>query len=176
MSKRRTTHECHMLIKSSRQRFIGGVLDMEWILYISALIVAISFFILVLFVGKTLKTVNKTLENVSGTLSNLEKQMEGVSKETEELLHKTNKLAEDIQHKSESLNYVVDAVKGVGETIHQFNGSIKKASNAVMNKVEKNEEKVAQVLQWSQIVMELKEKWDEMKKRKKNKEQVKMFD
>ena len=43
--------------------------------------------------------------------------MEGVTKETTELLHKTNRLAEDIEHKAEKLNTVVDAVKGVGESV-----------------------------------------------------------
>lgn len=106
--------------------------------------------------------------------------MEGISKETEELLHKTNQLADDLQQKSSSLNHVVTAVKGVGETIHEFNRSLKKTTNSVVEKVEKNEGKMTQLLQWSQIAFEIKEKWDEMKKRKRNKENenehVRMFD
>jgi uncharacterized protein YoxC len=153
---------------------------MEWILYVSALIFAISFLVLVIFIGKTLKTFNKTLQDVSTTLNGLEKQLEGISKETEELLHKTNQLADDLQQKSSSLNHVVTAVKGVGETIHEFNRSLKKTTNSVVEKVEKNEGKMTQLLQWSQIAFEIKEKWDEMKKRKRNKENenehVRMFD
>ncbi|MDX5476523.1 MAG: DUF948 domain-containing protein, partial [Bacillaceae bacterium] len=98
------------------------------LLYVSALIVAIAFFVLVIYVSKTLKSVQGTLDQVAGTLGGIEKQMQGITTETEQLLHKTNVLMEDIQDKSEQLNSVVVAVKDVGTSIQGFNHSVQRLS------------------------------------------------
>src|SRR5690606_34845553 len=77
----------------------------------------------------------------------------GITSETTELLNKTNKLAEDIQEKSEKLNSVVDAVKGVGESVSGFNSSIMRVSDSITTEAERNSDKIAQVVQWSNVVL-----------------------
>ncbi|WP_102274233.1 DUF948 domain-containing protein [Cytobacillus massiliigabonensis] len=140
---------------------------MQIILYLSIAVIAIAFLILVIYLSKTLKSLQVTLDSVSKTLIGLEKQLDGVTRETAELLHKTNALAEDIQHKSESLNSVVVAVKDVGDTVRSFNGSIQKVTASVNNQFEENKDKIAAVVQWSQIFLEMKDKW-KMRKQKEN--------
>jgi uncharacterized protein YoxC len=140
---------------------------LEIILYLSAAVAAIAFFILVLFIGRTLKSLQITLDSVSKTLDGLEQQLNGVTRETTELLHKTNNLAEDIQKKSESLNSVVDAVKEVGTSIKKFNGTIQTVASSVDKQVEQNKDKVSQVIQWSNVLLELKDKWNAKKKQSK---------
>ncbi|TCJ04614.1 DUF948 domain-containing protein [Cytobacillus praedii] len=132
---------------------------MQIILYLSIAVIAIAFLILVIYLSKTLKSLQVTLDSVSKTLVGLEKQLDGVTRETTELLHKTNALAEDIQHKSENLNSVVVAVKDVGDTVRSFNGSIQKVTASVNNQFEENKDKIAAVVQWSQIFLEMKDKW-----------------
>ena len=83
----------------------------------------------------------------------LETNLQNMTKETAELLHKTNDLAEDIQAKSEKLNTVVDAVKNVGTSVNGFNHSIQRLTTSVTSEVEKNEEKIAQVVQWSNVFL-----------------------
>lgn len=138
---------------------------MQIILYLSIAVIAIAFLILVIYLSKTLKSLQVTLDSVSKTLVGLEKQLDGVTRETTELLHKTNALAEDIQHKSENLNSVVIAVKDVGDTVRSFNGSIQKVTTSVNSQFEENKDKIAAVVQWSQIFLEMKDKW---KMRKQN--------
>lgn len=133
--------------------------SLEIILYLSAALAAIAFFILVLFIGRTLKSLQTTLDGVSKTLAGLEQQLDGVTRETTDLLHKTNALAEDIQHKSESLNSVVDAVKDVGTTIKKFNGSINKITTSVDQQIEESKDKVSQIVQWTNVLFELRDKW-----------------
>lgn len=135
------------------------VLFLEIILYLSAAVAAIAFFVLVIYIGRTLKSLQGTLDSVSKTLVGLEQQLEGVTRETTDLLHKTNALAEDIQYKSESLNSVVDAVKDVGTTIKKFNQSIQNVTSSVNKQVDQNKDKMSQVIQWSNILLELKDKW-----------------
>ncbi|WP_071393808.1 DUF948 domain-containing protein [Bacillus tuaregi] len=136
------------------------------ILYLSAALIAIAFFILVIYLSKTLKSVQGTLDNVSKTLSGLEQQLDGVTKETTILLHKTNELASDVQKKAEDLNSVVDAVKDVGESVKKFSGSIQSITHSMNHQLEENKDKMAQVVQWSNIILELKDKWQERKHKK----------
>ncbi len=145
------------------------MLLLQIILYLSIAVIAIAFLILVIYLSKTLKSLQVTFDSVSKTLVGLEKQLDGVTRETTELLHKTNALAEDIQHKSENLNSVVVAVKDVGETVRSFNGSIQKVTTSVNNQFEENKDKIAAVVQWSQIFLEMKDKW---KMRKQNSNQI----
>ncbi|PLR98175.1 DUF948 domain-containing protein [Bacillus sp. T33-2] len=132
---------------------------MEIILYLSVAVIAVAFFILVMYLAKTLKSLQTTLDSVSHTLAGLEQQLDGVTRETTMLLHKTNTLADDIQKKSESLNGVVNAVKDVGNSVHRFNQTINNVQNLVDRQIDKNKDKITQVVQWSNVFLELKEKW-----------------
>ncbi|SEM38984.1 Uncharacterized protein YoxC, contains an MCP-like domain [Mesobacillus persicus] len=136
---------------------------MELILYLSAALAAIAFFILVIYLAKTLKSLQATLNSVAHTLTGLEKQLDGVTRETTELLHKTNTLAEDIQQKSENLNSVVIAVKDVGSSVQRFNHTIQNITAKVEQQVDKNQDKISQVVQWSNVFLELKERWQARK-------------
>lgn len=136
---------------------------MQIILYLSIALIAIAFLVLVIYLAKTLKSLQETLSGVSGTLRGLEKQLDAVMGETHLLLQKTNALAEDIHQKSKDLNSVVVAVKDVGTTIAGFNGTIKNITTSVDQTVEESKEKVAQIIQWSNILLELKDKWQARK-------------
>ena len=136
---------------------------MEIILYLSAALAAIAFFILVIYLSKTLKALQITLDSVSKTLVDVEKQMQGLTKESTLLLNKTNALAEDLQKKSENLNVVVDAVKEVGGTVKGFNTSLQKVSSKVEQELDQNQEKITQVVQWGSAVLELRDLWRKKK-------------
>lgn len=145
---------------------IGGEYYLSLILYLSVAVIAAAFLILVIYLSRTLNSMGKTLDSVSKTLENLEKQLDGVTSETTMLLHTTNDLASDIQQKTESLNSVVDAVKGVGDSVRKFNASLRSITNEVELKTEENKDKIAQVVQWSNIMLELKDKWQTKKEKK----------
>jgi uncharacterized protein YoxC len=139
---------------------------MEIILYLSVALIAVAFMVLVIYLARTLKALQGTLTSVSTTLVGLEKQLNGVTKETTELLQKTNALADDIQDKTERLTSVVDAVKDVGTTVSKFNGTLKNLTSSFDIQVEQNKEKVSQIVQWSNVILELKDKWTERKQPK----------
>lgn len=136
---------------------------MENLLYIAAIIAAIAFLVLCISLAVTLFSVKKTLNNVVGILEGLDTNLQNVTKETADLLHKTNELAEDIQQKSVKLNTVVDAVKDVGSSVSGLNQSIQRITSSVTSEVEKNEEKIAQVVQWSNVILSVRDKWKERK-------------
>jgi uncharacterized protein YoxC len=136
---------------------------MQIILYLSVALIAIAFFVLVIFLSTTLKSFQVTLTSVSKTLTGLEKQLDGVTAETTILLQKTNALADDIKQKTDRLNSVVEAVKDVGTTVTKFNGTLQNITQTVDMQVEESKEKISQIVQWSNIVLELKDKWQARK-------------
>ncbi|HSI66827.1 MAG TPA: DUF948 domain-containing protein [Planococcus sp. (in: firmicutes)] len=138
---------------------------MDWtiLLYIAAIVAAVGFLILCIALAMTFNSLKNTLKEVSGTVSGLENQLQGVTLETTNLLHKTNELAEDIQDKSVKLNSVVDAVRGVGNSVNDLNSSVRRITTTVSTHVEQNEEKIAQVVQWGNVAMGIRDKWKERK-------------
>ncbi|OLO40214.1 hypothetical protein BTR23_06880 [Alkalihalophilus pseudofirmus] len=138
------------------------------IVYISVAVVAVAFFILVLYLVQTLKSATKTLNNVADTVSSLEKQLQGVTKETEFLLQKTNRLADDIHEKSQSLNTMFDSVKDLGQSVQTVNDSLKKVSNTVARQSEQQSAQVAQAVQWGNAAIDLYSKWKEKKQQHPN--------
>ncbi|MFP5114559.1 DUF948 domain-containing protein [Bacillaceae bacterium C204] len=139
---------------------------MQIILYLSVALIAIAFFVLVIFLSTTLKSFQVTLTSVSKTLDGLEKQLEGVTAETTILLQKTNALADDLKQKSESLTSVVESVKDVGTTVTKFNGTLQNITKNVDKQVEESKEKISQIVQWSNVILELRDKWQLRKQQK----------
>lgn len=125
------------------------------ILYIAALIVAVAFAVLVVFLVKTLKSTERTLDNVADTLEGLETQMLGITTETTILLQHTNKLADDINHKSAQLNGLFDGIKGIGKTVEEFNDSLNAISRNITREAGKDSEKASQALKWGIAVVEM---------------------
>ena len=89
----------------------------------------------------------------------VEGQVQGITRETTDLLHKANRLTEDIQGKVERLNSVVDGVKGIGDSVQNLNGSVDRVTNSITHNISQNEDKISQVVQWSNVQMEIVDKW-----------------
>ncbi|WP_414052349.1 DUF948 domain-containing protein [Macrococcus animalis] len=140
---------------------------MEWILPIAGLIAAIAFLVLCIFLGLTLMSVKKNLDHVAKTLDGVEGQIQGITRESTDLLHKTNRLAEDVQVKSAKLNTVVDAVSGIGSTVQNLNSSVDNVTTLITHNISQNEDKISQVVQWSNVAMEVADKW-QMRKQRRN--------
>ncbi|MGV3244225.1 DUF948 domain-containing protein [Staphylococcus sp. 11261D007BR] len=132
---------------------------MEWILPIAGIIAAIAFLILCIGIVVVLVSVKKNLDHVAKTLDGVEGQVQGITRESTDLLHKANRLTEDIQDKSERLNSVVNAVKGIGDSIQTLNGSVDRVTHSITHNISQNEDKISQVVQWSNVAMEIADKW-----------------
>jgi uncharacterized protein YoxC len=124
-------------------------------LYIAALIVAVSFAVLVVYLVATLKASQRTLDNVAGTIGDLEKQMNSITKETTELLIKTNELADDVSQKSARLDGIFDGAKGIGQTVKEFNDSLNRVSSGIMRGAAANQEKASQAVKWATAIMDI---------------------
>jgi uncharacterized protein YoxC len=135
------------------------------ILYLSVALIAISFFLLVVYIARTLVVLQETIRRLTATIDSLEKQMQGITSETTQLLKKTNMLANDVQQKIEGLNSIVRAVSDVSSTVQSFNQSLQQISTSVTKQVETHQEKVVKVMQWGNAFLEIWEKWKERKQK-----------
>ena len=134
-------------------------MDWQIVLYIAAGIAAIAFLVLCVAIAVVLFSVKKNLHHVASTLDGLDGQIQGITRESTDLLHKSNRLVEDIQGKSEKLNAVVDAVQGVGYSVTNLNDSVDRVTNSITHNISQNEDKISQVVQWSNVAMEIADKW-----------------
>lgn len=154
----RRMQEFWAFCRIKKNKSLGGF-HMELVLYIAAIIAAVAFFILCVGLAVTLFSLKKTLESLTTTLAGLEGQLEGITRETTTLLTKTNSLADDISDKSQKLNTVVHAVKGIGDSVNGLNTSVQKITSSISTGMHKNEDKIAQVVQWSNVAMGIADQW-----------------
>lgn len=134
-------------------------MDWEILLYIAALIAAVAFAVLVVFLAMVLNQAKRTLSNVADTLDGFEEQMRGITSESAELLHKTNKLAEDVSDKTSRINPLVDGFKGIGESLIDFSDTLKSISHRLTTVAEQNKEQTAQAMNWGSVGLELYKKF-----------------
>ena len=50
---------------------------------------------------------------------------------------------------------MVDAVKGIGDSVQTLNGSVDRVTNSITHNISQNEDKISQVVQWSNVAMEV---------------------
>lgn len=90
---------------------------------VAALIAAIAFLILVIWIGwfltKTVKSLNQTVNQ----LSKLTDDADNLSKELEDVLGNTNQLLADVNGKAEKLDPAIQAVADVGQSVSDVNNA-----------------------------------------------------
>lgn len=141
---------------------------MDWLLPLAGIIAAVAFLVICVVLALFLMQLLKTVKGINETLDGIQGQIQGITRESTDLLHKANRLTEDIQDKSLRLNSVVDAVKGVGDSVQTLNTSVDRVTNSITHNISQNEDKISQVIQWSNVAMEVADKWQLRKDRKNN--------
>ncbi|HJF32145.1 MAG TPA: DUF948 domain-containing protein [Sporosarcina psychrophila] len=104
---------------------------MEILLYVSAIIGALSLLLIAIFVIITLKSAKQTIGEVSETLKRVETKLGGITEKSEQLMEKTNRIAEDAENKLQSLNSLSDSAKNLGNSTDHMNKSILAISEEV---------------------------------------------
>lgn len=125
------------------------------ILYIAALIFALAFAALVIFI---IASVNPILKEVKDTLAVVRQEVNNITIEVTQLLHKTNNLVEDIEGKSAKLNSVFDGVDAIGHTLNDLIQTISRISSKLTTAINKEDEKIAQVIKWGAALLKFRRK------------------
>lgn len=110
---------------------------MEILLYVSAIIAALSLLLIAVFVVITLKSAKQTIGEVSETLKRVETKLGGITEKSEQLMEKTNRIAEDAENKLQTLNSLSLSAKNLGDSTEHMNKSILAFSDEVAAPPEK---------------------------------------
>ena len=124
---------------------------------IAALIAAIAFAVLVIFVclnlsklSNVIKEVETTVQNVNKTLDVVTKDVDNLSLEVEGLLNKANTLVDDVNGKVGKTDPLFTAIGDLGLTVSDLNDSTRQmAANLVGNLSKKKTSKLDQLLEKS---------------------------
>jgi uncharacterized protein YoxC len=117
---------------------------MDFLLYASALIAALSLLLIAIFVVITLKSAKQTMGEVSETLKRVENKIGGITKQSEQLLEKTNQIAQDAEVKMKNFESLSTTAKDLTETTNYMNQSFKQISDQVANPPKKYSELMQQ--------------------------------
>lgn len=124
---------------------------------IAALIAAIAFAVLVIFVclnlsklSNVIKEVETTVQNVNKTLDVVTKDVDNLSLEVEGLLNKANTLVDDVNGKVGKTDPLFTAIGDLGLTVSDLNDSTRQmTANLVGNLSKKKTSKLDQLLEKS---------------------------
>lgn len=117
---------------------------MDFLLYASALIAALSLLLIAIFVVITLKSAKQTMGDVSETLKRVENKIGGITKQSEQLLEKTNQIAQDAELKMQNFESLSTTVKDFNKTTNYMDQSFKQISDKVANPPKKYSELMQQ--------------------------------
>jgi uncharacterized protein YoxC len=146
---------------------------------ISLAVIAIAFVLLVFFVIKTLKAVRGSLDQLNKTMVHMEQQLDEVSKESTELIRNTNQMTLDLKQKSQSLDGLFHSVENAGQAVQQVTSSFKQVSTTLSDSVqrtiskstEQKQDKVAEVIRYTTIGLNIWKKWQARKENKEHKQE-----
>lgn len=124
---------------------------MNGLLIASAIIAAVSFLLLTIFVIITLKSAKQTMADVSSTLQRVETKISGITEKSEQLMETTNNIAKDAEQKLQALDGIANSANHLGQSTYNMNHSIQQVSDKIANPPKKYEE----LMQKSTILTEV---------------------
>ena len=128
---------------------------MEFLLYASALIAALSLLVIAIFVVITLKSAKQTIGEVSETLKRVENKIGSITKQSEQLLEKTNQIAQDAEFKMQNFDSLSNTAKELTTTTNYMDQSFKQISDQVANPPKKYTELMQQATAITEVVARL---------------------
>lgn len=104
---------------------------MEFLLYSSAVIAAISLLLIAIFVIVALRNAKKTMNEVSQTMASMEKKISGITAKSDQLMERTNRLAADVESKVQQLESVAQSAQYIGQSSEHLNRSFQSISQQI---------------------------------------------
>ncbi|KPC99706.1 hypothetical protein LR69_02107 [Geobacillus sp. BCO2] len=132
---------------------------MEWMLYASAVIAALAFLLLVIYIAKTLVVLQETLRRLTEAIGHTDEQVRALSGEIQQLLHTANSVVHDVQKKVDALTGVVEAVGETGDAIRTMNRAIRQTASALLSATTAGTSKWKKILRWADGFRDGWEKW-----------------
>lgn len=104
---------------------------MDILLYISAIIAALAFLLIAVFVVITLKSTKQTMSEVSETLKRVETKVSGVATKAESLVDKTNQITQNAEQKLEAFDNLSKAAQKLDDTTNDLQASFQNVAKQI---------------------------------------------
>jgi uncharacterized protein YoxC len=101
----------------------GGI---SMLLEISAIMIALAFVALVIYLIQTLKSLNATLVVTQQTVNQLTQKVTQISAEVTDVIHSTNLVTLDVRRKMITLDFLFNSVSDIGQIVNVFTSTAKK--------------------------------------------------
>jgi len=141
---------------------------LEILLYVSALIAALSLLLIAVFVVITLKSAKQTIGEVSETLKRVETKLGGITEKSEQLMEKTNRIAEDAEKKLQTLDSLSTSAKDLGDSTNYMSQSIRQISDKVASPPQKYENLMQQATGMTELAARLYYSFKREKEKRRN--------
>lgn len=139
------------------------------LIYLSILLIAIAFLIVVVYVSIVMNRLTKTMKSLSTTLSGVEKQVQEMTPQLATTLKEADRLLDDATDKSGATESLFDSVQLLGESLQSANSAIQNSLSSLTE--EEMDEKVKPYIKgmkWSEVAVTLYERWRQHKPNQNN--------
>lgn len=141
---------------------------------LSVAVIAAAFVALTIYLIITLRSVNDSVQHVSKTLEKVQLQVDEVTRETVIMMRTTNQITEDLHKKLKQVDALFESVGDVGEAVNQVTSSMKQVSatvtksitHGVQSGVNKQQKRIDEVIQWTNVAANLWQKYQALKSNK----------
>ncbi|MCM3741789.1 DUF948 domain-containing protein [Oceanobacillus luteolus] len=139
------------------------------LIYLSVLLVAIAFLIVVIYLCFVLKRVTNTMKSLSVTLGEVEKQVQKITPELSATLKETDSLMDDVTEKVQATDSVFDSVQLLGESIQSANTAFQNSfGNLTDEEMDKKVKPFIEGIKWSEVGLTLFNQWKSKKPNDRN--------
>jgi uncharacterized protein YoxC len=132
------------------------------IFYLSILLIAIAFAVVVVYIAVVLHRISKTMKTVGFTLDKTEKEVEAMLPHIRETIHQTDAMLDDVTEKLETTDDIFETIDNVGTSVNTINQWVE-TNHKEMTDDEMNEKTkpFMEGLKWSEAAVLLYSKWKE---------------
>lgn len=104
---------------------------MEILLYLSAIIAAVSLLLIAIFVIAALRKAKIMMNEVSETVARMENKLSGITAKSDQLMEKTNRIASDVESKVQRMESVAQSAENIGQASENLNRSFQSISEQI---------------------------------------------
>lgn len=104
---------------------------------ISVAIIALAFFVLVIYLIQTLKAARISLDKTSQTLQEVRQTIDELSYEVKQVIRNVSDITDDLEHKLKKLDPVMESVKNVGSVLSEVTLATRQVSSTLIDRIKK---------------------------------------
>ncbi|MHA6253461.1 DUF948 domain-containing protein [Oceanobacillus sp. CAU 1775] len=139
------------------------------LIYLSTILIAVAFAIIVVYLCIVLKRVSNTMKSLSTTIGEVETKMNTITPELLETIQQTDKLVEDVEVKVQATDSLFDSLEDVGTSITSANDAFQNQFGELTDEeMDRKVKPFIEGIRWSEVGVRLYTDYQRNKKEAQN--------